>query len=227
MQHDKTLDDLSINIDSDVSDEQLHAQARKCIAQFNQLITDELPSVLSKIIKQQVWQKRPASHQNFGDYALDNSLDGLAVSNNEMLWALGRTVNTEASHVSHWGDVLTAVEKNVRVYAKKNKIAVKDLNKELYQKTDIHQEDAITYIPSRSKSLDGQLLKLKIKDPEAYENVIHGKVDIKDTLDKAPRKRLDPIDSMKTKFANLSKADRLAFLEWLEHEKEQLESVSD
>jgi hypothetical protein len=46
---------------------------------------------------------------------------------------------------------------------------------------------------------------------------------LKEAWTTTPRKKLEPIESVKNKFSSLSKSDREAFLAWLEQEKENLE----
>ncbi len=75
--------------------------------------------------------------------------------------------------------------------------------------------EAITYLPSRSKSKDGQLLKLRKKDQETYNKVVNGEMKLKDALP-PPRKEIEPIESAKDKFNNLFNTDREAFLAWIE-----------
>lgn len=208
------------------SDEELHVQANQYINEFKQLIFQSLPSIISQIIEREVWKKRNNPYKNFGEYALDKSSDGLGITNNEMLWLLRSAMDINSHHVAHWGDVLSMVENSTRVYAKENKISIKDLTNDLreqdYTDPNLYQENNITYLPSHSRSIDGQLLKLKKKDPLAYENVIQGKMNIKDAWVKAPRKQQQPIETVKNKFFNLSKSDRKSFLEWLEQEKDNL-----
>lgn len=208
------------------SDEELHARANQYICEFKQLIFQNLPSVISQIIEREIWKNRNNAYKNFGEYALDKSSDGLGITNNEMLWLLRSAMDINTQHVAHWGDVLSMVDNCARVYAKENKISIKDLNNDLREQDNtnpnLYQEDNITYLPSRSRSIDGQLLKLKKKDPLAYENVIQGKINIKDAWVKAPRKQQQPIETVKNKFFNLSKSDRKSFLEWLEQEKDHL-----
>lgn len=207
-----------------LSDEELHTQANQHIYEFNQLIFQDLPAVISQIIEREIWKKRHKPYQNFGEYALDKSPDGLGITNNEMLWLLRSAMDINTQHVAHWGDVLSMVDSSVRVYAKENKISIKDLNNDLREQDNkdlnLHQENNITYLPSHSRSVDGQLLKLKKKDPLAYDNVIQGKINISDAWVKVPRKQQQPIETIKNKFFNLSQADREAFLQWLEQEKE-------
>lgn len=211
-----------------LSDEELHVQANLYISEFNQLIFQNLPSVISQIIEREVWKKRNNPYKNFGEYALDKSSDGLGITNNEMLWLLRSAMDINTQHVAHWGDVLSMVDNCVRVYAKKNKISIKNLNNDLREQDNtnpnLYQENTLTYLPSRSRSVDGQLLKLKKKDPLAYENVIQGKININDAWVKVPRKQQQPIETIKNKFFNLSKSDREAFLEWLEQEKDKLQN---
>ncbi|MCE0722592.1 MULTISPECIES: hypothetical protein [Legionella] len=209
-----------------LSDKELHAQAHQYISEFNQLIFQNLPSVMSQIIEREVWKKRNNPYKNFGEYALDKSPEGLGITNNEMLWLLRSAMDINTQHVAQWGDVLSMVDNSVRVYAKENKISIKDLNNDLREQDNtnpnLYQENNITYLPSRSRSIDGQLLKLKKKDPLAYENVIQGKININDAWVKVPRKQQQPIETIKNKFFNLSKSERETFLEWLEQEKENL-----
>lgn len=208
------------------SDDELHARARQYITEANQLIFQDLPEIISQIIERDVWKKRNSSYKNFGEYALNQSSDGLGITNNDMLWLLRSAMNIKKQHAAHWGDVLGEVDTSVRMYAREKKIPIKELHGDLSESEDINselfQENVITYLPSRSRSSDGQLLKLKMKDPQAYEHVVQGKMNLKEAWPQTPRKKLQPIESVKNKFSSLSKSDREAFLAWLEQEKESL-----
>ncbi|MCL9685637.1 hypothetical protein [Legionella maioricensis] len=217
----KTHDELHT-----LTDDELHAQAIQYIGETNQLIFQDLPKVISQIIKQEVWKTRNNSYKNFGEYALKQLPEGLGITNNEMLWLLKSAINKESQHGSHWAEVLGEVDVNVRMYAKEKKIPIKDLSGNLtdceHANHELIEENVITYLPSRSSSNDGQLLKLKKKDPQAYDDVIQGKMKLKEAYPQIPRKKLQPIESVKNKFSNLSKSDREAFLAWIEQEKENL-----
>jgi hypothetical protein len=208
------------------SDDELHARAHQYIAESNQLIFQDLPKIISQIIARDVWKKRINSYRNFGEYALNQTPDGLGIANNDMLWLLRSAMNVKTQHAGHWGDVLGEVDTNVRTYAKEKKIPIKELHGDLSEQDDsnpeLFEENVITYLPSRSRSSDGQLLKLKMKDPQAYEHVVQGKMDLKEAFPQTPKKKLHPIESVKNKFSSLSKSDREAFLAWLEQEKENL-----
>ena len=98
-----------------------------------------------------------------------------------MVIADSMDINTQ--HVAHWGDVLRMVDDCVKS-SKEKKISIKELNNDLREQDNtnhnLSQEKNITYLPSHSRSVDGQLLKLKKKDPLAYEHVIRGKMKIND-----------------------------------------------
>lgn len=210
----------------ELSDDELHLQAKHYIDQSNQLIFQHLPAVLSQIIEEEAWKKGDNSYKNFGEYALSQSSDGLGIANNDMLWLLRSAMTVNNQHAAHWGDVLGEVDTNVRTYAKEKKIPIRELPGDftIYEpmNPEFSQEEMITYLPSRSRSMDGQLLKLKKKDPQAYDEVVQGKVKLKEAWSQTPRKKLQPIESVKNKFVSLSKADREAFLIWIEEEKMNL-----
>jgi len=209
-----------------MANEELHECAIQYIVAANKLIFQELPNVISQIIKQEAWKTEKNSFKNFGEYVLNSTPDGLGITNNEMLWLLKSAMNKNTQHAAHWADVLGEVDTHVRTYAKEKNIPVKDLSGNLtdYDNNNSErvEEHVITYLPSRSRSNDGRLLKLKKNDPQAYDDVIHNKVTLQEVWPQTPRKKLQPIESVKNKFSSLSKSDREAFLAWIEQEKESL-----
>ncbi len=122
--------------------------------------------------------------------------------------------------------MLDEVDASVRSYAKEKKIPIRELNRTLTD-YDSHalssaEEQVITYLPSRSNSDDGRLLKLKKKDPVAYDHVLHNKLALKEALPPpVVRKKIPAIDALKNKFSSLSKEEREAFLAWVEQEELQ------
>lgn len=208
------------------SDDELHLQAHKYLWESYHLVFQTLPSIMAQIIEQGIWERRSSAYRNFGEYALHQSPDGLRVSNNNMLWLLKLAMDAEGKHAPEWGDVLNEVDGSVRTYAKENKVAMKDLSRTLngaeVNHTEPGLEEAITYLPSRSKSNDGQLLKLRSQDQETYKEVVSGKIKLKEALPSTPRKQVVPIESVKNKFNNLSLADRLEFLAWVEQQGKEL-----
>lgn len=213
-------------VSSSSLDEELHRQAIQHIREANQLLFQDLPRVLSQITEREVWKTRRNPYKNFGEYALSQSPDGLGVTNNELLGLLKSAMAKKPQCAAPWADVLCEVDNSVRTYAKERKIAINALSGNLadYESTsvDSEQEQVITYLPSRSNSNDGQLLKLKKKDPQAYDNVLQGKIKLKEAWPQTPRIKLQAIESVKNKFSSLSKSDREAFLAWIEQEKERL-----
>lgn len=219
----KTNDEIST-----LTDDELHVLAVQYIDESNQLIFQNLPQVITQMIKQETWKARNNSFKNFGEYALNQSPEGLGIANNEMLWLLKSAMNNKTQHAAHWVEVLGEVDTSVRTYAKEKKIPIKELSGNLTDYDDANpelvQENVITYLPSRSSSDDGRLLKLKKKDPQAYDDVIQNKMKLKEAWTQTPRKKLQPIESVKNKFSSLSKSDREVFLAWIEQEKESLDS---
>lgn len=208
------------------TNDELHIQAKQFITEANQIIFKKLPIILSQIIERDVWRKNSQSYKNFGEYALNPSSEGLGIANNDMLWLLKSAMNTTKQHAAQWGDVLGEVDNTVRSYAKEKNIPIKELKGNLAEQElvmpELFEENVITYLPSRSNSSDAQLLKLKKNDPQAYDSVVKGKMNLKEALPYTPRVKLQPIESVKNKFSNLSKADREAFLAWIEQEKANL-----
>ena len=197
----------------------LHLQANKYIRESQQLVFQVLPTIISQIIESKAWTKNNTNYKNFGEYVLNQSPDGLGVANNNMLWLLRSAMDIEGQHAAEWGDVLNEVDGAVRVYAKENNIAIKDLSSRL-NITETKQaelpDNSITYLPSRSKSNDGQLLKLRNQDEEIYKDVVTGKIKLKEALPYKAKKQFIPLDFVKNKFQNLSIEDRSAFLAWIE-----------
>jgi|GEM_PF-5768981 len=200
-------------------DQELHQKAKDYLGESYHLVFIKLPAIIAEMIKHEIWNKGNIDFSNFGEYVLDKSDEGLGVSNNNMLWLLRTAMDIEGQHAAQWGDVLNEVDESVKAFAKKNNIAMRDLSNRL-NGTEYHQSEApfdnsITYLPSKSKSNDGQLLKLRKQDEQAYNDVVSGKMKLKEALPPPVRKQVLPIETVKHKFNNLSNEDRIAFLAWL------------
>lgn len=211
---------------NDIEINELHSLAHKQFLEAYQLVFQALPQTLKQIIEQEIWREKNC--KNFGEYALQNSPHGLNVSNNHKLWLLKSAMDIHGEHAVEWGDVLNEVDHSVRSYAKEKKIQIKELSKNLDRNSERVEEqqheidDTITYLPSRSKSNDSQLLKLRQKDQETYNKVIKGEMSLKEAFRPAPRKQVEPIESVKNKFNNLSNEERVAFIAWIEQQKHQI-----
>lgn len=206
----------------------LHEEAITCITNAYQLVFQRLPAILEQIIEQEIW--RTKKHANFGEYALNQSTEGLSINNNDTLFLLKCAMEVNGRHAFEWGDVLREVDNSVRHYAKEKNIPIKDFDSSLHESDNKNPEldidKTITYLPSRSRSNDGQLLKLRNTDEETYDKVVQGEMTLKEAFPKKLKKRLQPIESAKDKFMNLSKPDQLAFLAWIEQQA-KLQSNTD
>lgn len=202
---------------SSPSTQELHAFTVEQINEANQLLFKAIPHAIDQIISNELWTQRNIDFKNFAEYALHSAPEGLGIANNKMLWLLKSTMK----HTTQWAEIVEEVEVNVRDYAKDHKIPIRELQGSLGEYEGNVEEGFITYLPSRSNSDDSRLLKLKNKDPQAYEDVLHNKVKLKEALHQLPKKRLEPIEAVKNKFTRLSKDEREAFLSWLEQEKDK------
>lgn len=198
------------------TNEDLHLQANQYFKESHELVFQKVPALIAQIIANKAWYD---SYQNFGEYALDESNNGLGISNNNMLWLLKSAMATDGQHAAEWADVLNEVDGTVRAYAKEKNIAMKELSGRLNineTRQEEAGEDFITYLPSRSKSNDGQLLKLRNQDEETYKEVISGRMSLKEASPYKEKKPFMPLEFVKNKFQNLSNEDREAFLTWIE-----------
>ncbi len=112
-----------------LSDEDLHTQANKYIWEAHYLVFQALPGIIEQIIEHKIWKEK--NYKNFGEYALKQSSSGLSISNNHKLWLLKCAMDINGRHGVEWGDVLNEVDNAVRVYAKENKVQIKDLKSSL------------------------------------------------------------------------------------------------
>ena len=62
------------------TNDELHELAVHYIGESNRLLFQELPNVITQIIKQETWKTRSDSFKNFGEYAL-NQTEGLGIAN--------------------------------------------------------------------------------------------------------------------------------------------------
>lgn len=219
-----TFDNINTNLmDKKMSlPNDLHSQVNQYFMEAYNLVFQVLPDLIKQAIDDKIWLDR--QFPNFGAYVLDASSSGLNICNNNKLKLLKHTMDIYGQHAGEWSDVLTVVDGSARQFAKKNKIQVRSLHRSLDNEDinpEVNYKDAITYLPSRAKSNDAQLLKLRNTDQEAYHKVTHGQISLKDAFPKSSRKYIEPIESVKNKFNSLSSSDRDAFIAWIEQQKEQ------
>lgn len=94
------------------SDDELHRAACKALDEGGHAIFRMLPSLIEQIIDHKVWKTRPKGFKSFGEYALDQTSDGLGVGNNQVLWMLRCALDVHGKHVGEWASVLEHVEKS-------------------------------------------------------------------------------------------------------------------
>jgi hypothetical protein len=78
-----------------LTEEDLHLKASKHFHEAHHLVFQLLPSLIAQIIENKTWKHRNKNYNNFGEYALDKSSDGLEIINNNMLWLLKTAMDIE------------------------------------------------------------------------------------------------------------------------------------
>jgi hypothetical protein len=174
------------------SDDELHRAARKGLHSADHEVFGLLPATVAQIIKHGAWKTRGKKFETFGEYVLDQTSDGLGVSNNQQLWLLKCAMDVKGKHIGEWADVLIEVEKAVRVYAKENgrllqTFAGNDLET-LARATD-PDVCAITYLPSRQSASpsnpngggggsDMSLVLLRRRHPDIAKRIARGEISL-------------------------------------------------
>jgi hypothetical protein len=169
-------------------DDELHRGARKALHQGGHAVFGMLPVIVDQVIRHKVWKTQTREFKNFGEYALSQTSAGLSIENNQQLWMLRCALDVTGKHVKEWAEVLEEVERAVKVWAKEEGKTVRGFNGNSLETlgkacADLHTKK-ITYLPSRSRNVDGDLIRLRRNDPETYRKVISGKMTL-------PRKESD------------------------------------
>jgi hypothetical protein len=142
------------------SDGDLHRAACKALQVGGHEIFRALPSLLDQIIEYKIWKSR--NFKSFGEYALDQTSEGLGISNNQLLWILKCALDVDGKHIKEWASVLQEVEKCVRVHVKKMGMKIMDFHGNSLETLGKKRADGramITYLPSRSSKSDRQLVR--------------------------------------------------------------------
>jgi hypothetical protein len=207
------------------SDDDLHRAACKAMHVGEHEIFRALPSVLNQVIEYKIWKSRTRQFGSFGEYALDQTSEGLGVTNNQLLWMLRCALDVHGAHVREWASVLDLVEKSVKIQAKAEgkKISHFDGNslETLAKKgTDQSPDQKITYLPSKNKNDDGNLLRLR-KHKALYTRVVAGKIGIRDALREAGVRRQDsdvnrdPVDRAIMYVKRMKAVDIKRLVKWM------------
>lgn len=203
-----------------LSDDELHRAACQAIWESGRIVFESLPNLVALLIKHKVWKNY--GHSNFADYALDDSTNGLGINTNQRLWILRCSMDVHGAHIKEWADVLDKVEKVVRVQAAESgdKIRHYDGNSlETLGKawTEQSTQEKITYLPSRNKNLDGQLILLRKKNRDLYRQVISGKISMTDARSSAGLKTGNESNLARAQsaFRKMTAKERKDFKDWL------------
>jgi hypothetical protein len=156
--HVPSLKDLTLPARPD--DAELHRAARKALYAGEHEVFRMLPGLLDQLIQRKVWKSR--NFASFGQYALSQTSEGLAITNNQQLWMLKCALDVNDKHIKAWASVLQEVEKCVRVYAREEGVKLKEFRSnslETLAKSADDSRQKITYLPSYARHNDYRLVR--------------------------------------------------------------------
>jgi hypothetical protein len=211
-----------------LSDDDLHRAARKGLHEANHTVFGLLPATVAQIVKHKVWKTRGRQFKTFGEYALDQTSDGLGISNNQQLWLLRCSMDVHAEHIKEWADVLEEVEQAVKAYAIEEGKRIRDFTGNSLE-TLAKQGDGvpggtprITYLPSRQQHQDGDLIRLRRNKPDVFKRVVRGELSMVEARKRVGRqvgmKIPTTVVRAKSLVRNMSDAERRDFIEWMKAE---------
>lgn len=202
-------------IDLPSTPQELNNRAAQLITQLHQYTFNNLPAILDRIITEKLWSKLPTKFNNFGEYVLSQSVDGLAIDSNEKLWLLRCAIDANKKHIEEWKDVLLVLEDMTRAQPKQLPLSQSAVSLEKLAKSP-EFGNKITYRPSRSKGADRGILQLNTKSNDYLNRIANGELNRGAALREAgfcdPNK-----DFYRAKSAinKLSNQDRDRVIEWM------------
>lgn len=167
-------DEIS-TIELALTPQELSKQASQLITQLHRYTFNNLPGILAKIITTEAWLKLPTKFNNFGEYALSQSIDGLAIDSNEKLWLLRCAIDANKKHIKEWKDVLLALEDMTKAHPKQLPLSQSAVSLEKLAKSP-ELGSKITYHPSRSKGADKGILQLNTKGGHYLSRIANGEL---------------------------------------------------
>lgn len=205
------------------SPDYLHRRANEILFSSHGDVFSSLPMLLDQIIAQKVWVSRQKRFATFGEYALDQSSDGLNINNDQKLWILRCAMDVHGKHMAEWGDVLHEVEKAVRIYASETGRSIRSFNGnslETLAKNVVTSHHAITYLPSMHKgdgALDGHLIRIRKKSESVYKKVVKGGLSLVEGREAAGLKvqKVTNLGRAQSAFEKMDDDERTTFLAWL------------
>lgn len=170
------MNDLSKTsaIDLPSTPQGLNNRASQLITQLHQYTFSNLPAILDRIITEKLWANLPTKFNNFGEYALSQSVDGLAIDSNEKLWLLRCAIDANKKHIEEWKDVLLALEDMTKAQPKQLPLSQSAISLEKLAKSELGNK--ITYHPSRSKGADRGILQLSAKGENYLSKIANGEL---------------------------------------------------
>ncbi|WP_428086905.1 hypothetical protein [Candidatus Thioglobus sp.] len=202
-------------IDLPSTPQELNNRASQLITQLHQYTFSNLPAILDRIITTKAWLELPTKFNNFGEYALSQSVDGLAIDSNEKLWLLRCAIDANKKHIEEWKDVLLALEELTKAQPKQLPLSQSAISLEKLAKSP-ELGSKITYHPSRSKGADKGILQLSTKGNDYLNRVANGKLKRGAALKEAGF--FDPNKDFyraKSAINKLNNEDRNRVIEWM------------
>lgn len=195
--------------------EKLNNRASQLITQLHQYTFSNLPAILDKIIRDRSWSKLPTKFNNFGEYALSQSVDGLCIDSNEKLWLLRCAMDFDSKHIEEWKDVLLELEDMTKAQPKHLPLSQSAISLEKLAKSP-ELGGKITYHPSRSNGADKGILQLNTKGGDYLSKIANGKLKRGVALKEAGF--FDPNKDFyraKSAINKLNDKDRKKVIEWM------------
>ncbi|WP_428086903.1 hypothetical protein [Candidatus Thioglobus sp.] len=197
--------------------EELNNRASYLITNLHQYTFSNLPSVLDRIITEKTWAKLPTKFNNFGEYTLNQGVDGLGIDSNEKLWLLRCALDFESKHIVEWKDILVNVEQMTKFIPvdKRKNISLEKLS------TTPGYQNKITYHPSQVSGKDKAILELNKKKKLYLSKIAKGAITKAEALEKIgiTNKKKIAYNQTISSFKRLTKQQKTEFINWLKTEK--------
>lgn len=206
-----------------VTADELHARAAGLIQDSHRAVFSSLRHIIGRIIETKAWRARAIPFKTFGEYALSQTVDGLSVDSDDKLYLLRSAMDVHGKHMAEWGDVLAEVEKVVRIYAKEEGLAIRSFDgnslESLAKNVDSSVRNAISYMPSRQKDIDGHLMRLRRADSSVYRKVVSGKMTVKEGRQAAGLKvqKVSNLGRAISAVKKMTDTERSEFMAWLKN----------
>lgn len=196
--------------------EELNNRASYLITNIHQYTFSNLPSILDRIITENVWAKLPTPFKNFGEYVLNQGVDGLCIDSNEKLWLLRCALDFESKHIVEWKDVLVSVEEVTKLIPVEQRARI---SLEKLANTPEYQ-NKITYHPTQVSGKDNSILELNKKKKLYLSKIAKGTITKSESLAKIgiTNKKKIAYNQTMSGFKRLAKQQKVEFINWLRRE---------